>query len=200
MMSAPAATSARPCATARSTSNQRPLSEKLSGVTLRTPMTSGRSRAKPAHGGRAADNRASRSCARSAKRAPGPASQLSSSEIGAVTEVKRRSDPSPIAATRVKARSAPVSGRARPAATALLAARPQSRPSGRSHSRSAATSSSRVQSIERARYPPSSFTIDVGERDGGLLDRCVWRAGCPMGYSGCGDPCAGFGPDPADRR
>ena len=43
--SAPSASSARPCATAASASSQRPPSEKESGVTLTTPITSGRSSA-----------------------------------------------------------------------------------------------------------------------------------------------------------
>jgi hypothetical protein len=58
------------------------------------------------------------------KRLPGPASQSSNASSDAVTETKRRSDVSPIAATAEKAIPPPASGRAKPAATASAAARP----------------------------------------------------------------------------
>jgi len=44
-LSAPAAIRVRACATASAVSKNRPPSEKLSGVTLTTPMTEGRPRA-----------------------------------------------------------------------------------------------------------------------------------------------------------
>ena len=68
--------------------------------------------ADPAHGARCADKRRSCSSARRAKRAPGPRSQASSSAIGPVTRIGRRSGPRPAAAIMVKARPRPTSGRA----------------------------------------------------------------------------------------
>ena len=58
MMSAPPAAMARPCATAPLSTAKSPPSEKLSGVTLRTPMRRGRSNVSPQTGPRGVARRA----------------------------------------------------------------------------------------------------------------------------------------------
>jgi hypothetical protein len=70
MRSAPASRSARARAVASPGSVKSPPSEKLSGVTLRMPMTRGRARSSPAQGRRGAVRRSSRFSIRSAMTPP----------------------------------------------------------------------------------------------------------------------------------
>ena len=108
-MSAPAAAMARPCAIASSSAAKSPPSEKLSGVTLRTPMRCGRSSASPQTGPRGALRRVL-SCAISSA-APGAflSAQRESTACWSLTR-RRAGVPRKSTSTRSKASASPGTG------------------------------------------------------------------------------------------
>ena len=139
-MSAPAARSARPCAAASSAPGNRPPSEKLSGVTLTMPMTSGRASDSPAQSGRGALNDASRASMCCSSTAPRAAAQLRSRGSGANAESTaspRRAKSS----TAEKPRGPPASGSANPPSIARAAVPPARNAAGQSQAHSASSPS-----------------------------------------------------------
>ena len=127
MMSAPAASIARPAAMAPAGSLKSPPSEKLSGVTLTMPMTSGRSKAKPAHEARRAARAASCPATRPSLPAPCCVAQRRSVARATAAPIRAPSR-SASASTWAKARGPPASGSAVPSAAIARAAAPRSSP------------------------------------------------------------------------